>query len=233
MKKFIPVFALSLLTSFLTFAETDLPHITVYGTAEEMVVPDELNWSLSVKTVGASVEEVATNHLKDVSAVLGYLKKSIPEKEIKTSHMQLNENWTYRDRSRLQEGYYAYTAISFKSTDFTKYLEYWKGLSKLSSLTINQVSFDISNRIEIQNKARLKAVGAAKEKAEALAKTLGVTLLEPLAVEEIPTSAVVRLSKNRAYADSPEPAVISENSISPGTQRITSQVELTFRISAK
>jgi len=233
MKKFIPVFALSLMTSFLSFAETDLPHITVYGTAEELAVPDELNWSVSVKTVGTSVEEVATNHLKDVSAVLGYLKKSTPEKEIKTSYMQLNENWAYRDQNRLQEGYYAYTAVSFKSTDFTKYLEYWKNLSKLSNLTINQVSFDISNRIEIQNRARLKAVGAAKEKAEALAKALGVSLLEPLAVEEISTSTV-RLSKNSVYdGASPAPAALSENSISPGTQRITSQVELTFRISAK
>ena len=233
MKKFIPVFALSLLTSFLSFAETDLPHITVYGTAEEMVVPDELNWSVSVKTVGTSVEEVATNHLIDVSAVLGYLKKSIPEKEIKTSHMQLNENWVYRDRSRLQEGYYAYTAISFKSTDFTKYLEYWKNLSKLSSLTINQVSFDISNRIEIQNKTRLKAVSAAKEKTEVLAKALGVSLLEPLVVEEISDNAIDSRIFNGYAAGAVARKEPSEDSISPGKQGITSRVKLIFRITAK
>lgn len=153
MKELIPVFALSLMTVLLSFAETDLPHITVYGTAEEMVVPDELNWSLSVKTVGASVEEAATNHLKDVSGVLDYLKSCIPEKEIKTAHMQLNENWVYRDKSRLKEGYYAYTAISFKSKDFSKYMDCWRQLSKFNNLSIGQVSFNISNRIEIQNKA--------------------------------------------------------------------------------
>ncbi|MCC7300758.1 MAG: SIMPL domain-containing protein [Verrucomicrobia bacterium] len=231
MNKLASLLVFTLLASLSAFSETDLPHITVYGTAEELVVPDELNWSLSVKTMGASVEGVATNHLRDVSSVLAYLKKSIPDKEIKTSYMQLNENWVYRDRSNVQDGYYAYTEISFKFTDFTKYLDCWKQLSKFNNLRINRVRFDISNRNEIQNKARLKAVSAARGKAEALAKALGVSLLEPLAVEEISTDTV----RLRRYEDteSPQPAVLSENSIEPGTQRITSQVELTFRISTK
>ena len=232
MKKLIPVFVLSLLTSFLSFAETDLPHITVYGTSEEMVVPDELNWSVSINTIGPSVEETATNHLKDVSSVLNYLKSCIPEKEIKTAHMQLNENWVYRNQSSLKEGYYAFTTISFKSTDFTKYMGYWEQLSKFNNLRINQVSFDVSNRIEIQNKARLKAVSAAKEKAGALAAALGVALLEPLVVEEISDNEI-DLRSNVAYGVGGLARERSQESISPGTQSIKSQVRLMFRISAK
>lgn len=229
MKKLIPVFALSLLTSFLTFAETDLPHITVYGTAEEMVVPDELNWSLSVKTVGASVEEAATNHLQNVSAVLSYLNGCIPKDEIKTSRMQLNENWVYRDKNRLKEGYCASTAISFKSKDFSKYTELWRQLAKFDNLSIGQVSFGISNLLEIQNATRLKAVVAAKKKAQALAETLGVVLLEPLVLEEIPNDVpAVKLRAAMKEIDSP-----SAEGISPGTQSVKSQVTLVSRIAVK
>jgi uncharacterized protein YggE len=230
MKKFIPVFALSLLTSFLSFAETDLPHITVYGTAEEMVVPDELKWTITINTTGASIEEVATNHLKDVSTVLDYLKGCVPEKEIKTAHMQLNENWVYRNQSALKEGYYAFTTINFKSTDFAKYMNYWMQLSKFNNVRINQVSFDVSNRKEIQNRVRLKAVAVAKEKATALATSLGVALLEPLAVEEASNSDNNRRSGVGGVSFAQEP---SGNSISPGTQSVESNVKLVFRISAK
>lgn len=232
MKKFIPVFALSLLAALFSFAETDLPHITVYGTAEEMVVPDELNWNLSVKTIGTSVEEVATNHLQDVSAVLSYLNGCIPKDEIKTSRMQLNENWVYRDKNRLKEGYYAYTAISFKSKDFSKYTELWRQLAKFDNLSIGQVSFGVSNLLEIRNKVRLAAVKSAKEKAGTLAESLGVSLMEPLVVEEIPSDdADIRMQLK--FAGGSDRLAREPASISPGEQSITSRVKLIFRITAK
>ena len=170
----------------LCYAEFDVPHVVVFGTAETEVVPDELQWNLSVKTLSGTVVEVSKNHSDDVSSVLAYLKESgLTTDNVKTSRMQLNENVVYRNNSRLKEGYFAFTSISFKTTEFHDYLNYWKQLANFNNLTINSVAFAISNRIAIQNETRIIAVKKAKEKAVSLAGALGAQVLEPLLIEEI------------------------------------------------
>jgi uncharacterized protein YggE len=198
-----------------------------------MAVPDELIWSLSVKTVGADISNVASSHVRDVSDVLDYLKTKSSEEDLKTSRMQLNDNKVYRDRTWVKEGFYASTNIKFKGLDFSDYLSCWMKLSEFKNLIINNVSFGVSNRIAVQNETRLKAVRAAKQKAVALAEAMEVTLYEPLMIEEIYGVAPdVRLQKGvggfERMADS-----WGEDVISPGTESIKVQVKVMFRIGGK
>ena len=50
--------------------------MAVFGTGKIEVTPDELRWSISLKTLGGTVAEVSKNHIEDVSGVLNYLNKS-------------------------------------------------------------------------------------------------------------------------------------------------------------
>ena len=215
----------------LCHAGFDIPHVVVYGTGKIEVVPDELHWNISLKTLEGTVVEVSKNHIEDVSSVLNYLNKSgLSADDVKTSNMQLNENVVYRNNSRLKEGYFAFTSISFKTTtESHSYLEYWNQLASFNNLTINSVVFALSNRIAIQDKTRIIAVKNAKEKAMSLASALGVQVLEPLLIEEIDS-----------FSGSPRNAVRSMEmvgardnaaSISPGKETVQAKVKALFRIS--
>ena len=214
-----------------SLAGLDFPNVTVYGTAKTEVVPDELNWRLSVKTLGGNVEQVASAHVAEVEVVLAALTElgSLRE-EIQTSQMQLRENWIYQNNSRVKDGYLASTRVTFKMSGFNLYLGYWKTLSKAQNVSIDTVSFSFSKRDMVQDKLRVAAVKNAKIKAESLAAALETTVLEPLIIEELGD-----------FTSSPRPALMMEASgardaaqpVSPGKEIVRGSVKVVFRIGKK
>ncbi|MEX0289625.1 MAG: SIMPL domain-containing protein [Puniceicoccaceae bacterium] len=240
MKK-INILILALLPT-LVFGEFEEPHISVFGTAETKATPDQLIWSLTIKTPGGLVEKLAPLHLEQVAEVLKYIEgEEVVEGSIKTANMRITENWVYRNNSRLMEGYYALTSISFLSEKLEDYVKHWTALSKFKNLTVNNVFFDVSDRIEIQKATRKQAIEAAKEKAEEMANILGVNLREPLMLEEfyggfdqssgfamnrsMGGSEVFELSPFTVNTD------ITEGSMAPGKESIVMRVKLVYRIS--
>lgn len=210
-------------------AEFDVPHIKVLGTAETKVVPNELHWSVSVNSRGQLVEDVSKSHGKDVAKVLKYLHRSgIDDEDVKTSRMQLKENWVYRNNNRLRDGYFAFTSIDFKTVDFTEYQKHWEQLATFNNLTINGVQFDISNRIEIQNETRILAVKKARAKAKALAEAVDAHLLEPLLIAEVEGRSPLHRNvvQRMEVADSG-----GDSSISAGQESVRVSVRVLFRIS--
>lgn len=206
-----------------------IPQIQVTGTATQAVVPDQLQWHLRVKNAGQSVSDVANKHTEYVRTVLQYLtQEKLPEKDISTSHMQLQENWVYRGNSSVREGYFASTSISFRSKDFNQYTEIWKTLSSLDKVEIDSVSFGISNIDLLQEKLKVQAILNARKQAEELAKALGASLGEPLFISDQYRSTPFS-DMNRSVpmmAKSSE----SDNAIVPGEQKVTASIFTSFRL---
>ena len=90
----------------------------------------------------------------------------------------------------------------------------------------------MKKRIDSQNSTRQKAVLAAKEKATALAKTLGSRIREPLLVEE-DRAPRADLSSNVVFNNistvSDDGADASE-SLAPGKISIRVRVKISFRL---
>lgn len=213
-------------------AEINEPHIVVFGSAETEVVPDRLRWSTSVKNAGTTITTVAEDHATHVAAVLNYLLQSgISKEDVKTSRMQLMENYVYRSNSRIKEGYYALTHINFETTDFEKYLEYWKKLSSFQNLTITAVDFDITNFLELQNKTRIAAAHNAKEKANDLAQAMGAAINQTLLIEEIPDS--FQIPRNRAVAMDMAEMRQGSSPISPGKEKVRAEIKIVFGLIAR
>ena len=216
----------------LCYAEFDVPHVIVFGTAETEMTPDELHWNISIKSLGATVADVSKTHSDNVLNVLSYLETSgLTSDNVKTSRMQLKENMIYRNKSRVREGYFAFTSINFKTTEFHDYMKRWEQLANFDNLTINSVAFALSNRLAIQDKTRIGAVKNAHEKAVSLAGALGAQVLEPLSIEEIDS-----------FSGAPRNAVLSMEaagardkgrSISPGQETVRARVKIVFRIFSK
>lgn len=232
MKFLLPVTFFLFVTSHL-FADKEVPHVQVSGTAILEVVPDEMHWSLRLRTMKRTVAETAEEHDRRVSKLLGFLKDNeIAEENTQTSRISISENWVYRSNNRVKEGYQASTTITFESDDLDDYRDLWIGLSKLDNVEVSSVTFDVADRIRHQNESRLKAVVAAKEKAVALAEALGSEVHEPIAIVEDLGDGFQVEGMMGNFASSSRTAADSGSSVSPGTLSITTRVSVKFRISS-
>ncbi len=130
-------------------------------------------------------QEVAKSHSENIELILSFLKTNkVSDKELQTSRMEFGENIIYKNRENIKDGFFASSNISFKIRDLGKYKTLWLGLSKIKNITINNISYNHSNRIFFQNETRKKALLAAKEKAITLTETLGSKIGKPLLIEE-------------------------------------------------
>jgi uncharacterized protein len=226
--------ALLLIVPAAKSVEPEVPHIVVYGTATIQVMPNQMAWNLNVRTIKPNSTDAARTHETMITAVIAFLKQSqIEEKTIQTSRMQLGENWKYKNGERFLDGYYASADVQFELVDFSKYSSLWIGLSGIQGVQISNVSLGHSDRIQFQNEARAGAVLAARDKARAIAETLGSRIGEPLIVEEdisvdegyrsqMPTTSNLNISVST-------PGGI-EQSVAPGSIPIRARVKASFHL---
>jgi uncharacterized protein len=231
------VFALLLIVPAAKSVESEVPHIVVYGTATIQVTPNQMVWNLSVRNFNPTSTGAARAHETTIAALLAFLKQSkIEEKTIQTSRMQLGENWKYKDGERFLDGYYASTDVQFELVDFSKYSSLWIGLSGIQGVQISNVSLGHSDRIQFQNEARTRAVLAAREKARAIAETLGARIGEPLMVEEDLSIADGYRSQLPVSTNSNilvEAPGGTDQSVAPGTIPVRARVKASFHLLTK
>jgi len=238
MKNSIPLAIISALLALPVHAdEAPFPRITVYGTATTEVVPDQMVWWLRVENKGPALKAVASEHAKSVQQVLKFLKESkVDPKALQTSRMQFSENWEYRSSSRVREGYVASTQVYFKTTDLELYQQLWLGLADLPVVSVDNVTYDHTKRIDFQNQTREKAIQAAKDKAAASARTLGAEIGAPLLLEEdLSASEGWQMNYGNAVLSNNLRAVGGEErapleGLAPGTIPIRIRVKVAFQL---
>jgi len=232
------VFLCGSLTSGLLADDIQLPHISVFGTAVIEVVPDEMVWSVAVRNQNAKLEGVAEEHAKVVASVLSLLKElKVDEKKLQTSRMEFGENREYIADSWVKSGYFARTDVSFKLTDFSQYQPLWTGLARIAGVSIENVSYDNTKRIEHRREARRKALDAAREKATEMVKVLGSEIGEPLLVEEDLSvsegwqgNRAAQAMNNLRTVEDAEPR--EDTQLALGTIPIRARVKVSFRLVA-
>lgn len=222
---------LVLLSAAPVSAEEGPPTIAVTGTAFTEVLPDEMVWQLRVQNKGPQLEAVAATHHERVGSVLALLKKEgIEEKETRTSRMTFGENRVYRQGTQYKEGYIASTHLTFSSTDLDAYTRMWTLLASFDGVEVNGVSYDLSDRITVQDETRREALRAAQKKAADLAAVLGATLGGPLHIAEQGSGARPLPSySNKMMAMESEGGATSVAQ-APGQITIRMGVEAVFRL---
>jgi uncharacterized protein YggE len=209
--------------------EIESPHVSVYGTATTMIVPDEMTWRLGVKNTGSELEDVADQHLEIVQRTLRVLKKEdIAEKEIQTTKMEFGENRVPGSGFVETEGYFASTEISFKIDDFEDYRSLWRELSKIENVSINRVSYGSSKRIEYQRETMKKALLAAEDKARMLAQTIGSGIGKALMIEEMESyGSATRLNNVTINQNSD---IYSGEEFMPGKISVRTRIKAVFEL---
>jgi uncharacterized protein YggE len=214
--------------------------ISVTGKGEVMAVSDIATLYITISKDGATSKE-AQNLLNDsIKKTLDYLKtQKIEDKDIKSEYGGLNPKYSndqivcfsYPCPNREQKivGYTATQSITVKIRDVDNANTVRTGLATLGQNNISGPTFSIDNEDAFNDQARALAIKEAKEKAEVLARELGVHL-----------GKVVSFSDNNAggypimYADKAMGSTANQQAPAPelpkGENKITSNVTITYEI---
>jgi hypothetical protein len=194
------VLMLPLASVFAQYGETK-PLISVSGSAEVKVVPDEIDLQVGVETLDRDLQAAKKQNDDSVSAALDFLKqKGVPEKNVKTDFISIEPVYPDSDSVRidpttgkhisgklsLTKPYYYVVrkSISIMLTNVGSFDDVLSGLVTNGVNTVQGIDFRTSELRKYRDKAWTMAVQAAKEKADAMAATLGVKVGKPFGINE-------------------------------------------------
>lgn len=223
-------FLLCLLTSAIA-SESSVPHVTARGTAVTRAQPDLLRWRISLSNQGPDIAAISDAHATAAAALLRLLaEKGIRQDETQTSGMRLSEHREYRANSWLKDGYIAATDVAFTQRKLSDYRDLWIQLAKIGGVSVDSVTWDLSNRIQIQDSTRIDALKAARAKAEAMAGVLGAKTAEPIEIieEEAELPWANRNVTNTAAEIAGEGN--SDDVLAPGMVNVRIAVRVSFRL---
>jgi uncharacterized protein len=186
MKKTILSAAVSLLVcctpAWTQFGST-IPQISVAGSAEVKVVPDEVTLDVAVETRAETLEPARVENDRNIATAQSFLRNNnVADKDIQVDYINIEPN--YNNGSGIPSVKpYTYTVqknleIRVKQTD--NFQTILTGLLTNGVNVVNGINFHTSQLRKFRDQARSMAIRAAKEKAQALTAELGGKLGKPI-----------------------------------------------------
>jgi len=223
---------------------SEMPLITVTGTAEVMVVPDEVIFSLDVTKMDKDLQVAKRLNDETVAKVLELARRfSVAPQNVKTDYISVDTIYeSIRDAkkkifdedgdevgTKVFRGYRVSQTVIVKLTDISRFEEFFAESLKTGITEVDSVKFETSKLRENKDKARDLAMKAAREKATAMSAAIGQTIGKAVRITE-------GVMDNRTYNSN-----ITTNSISvggsfseslatfaPGAIKIEAQVTVSF-----
>lgn len=219
------------LAGFLTFSLLQAQQISspqstvvVYGEGVVDVVPDQVLINSRIEHEGESVQEVKKKNDAVVNKVLGYLKsQGIPEKNIRTTYVNLNKNYNYNEKSY---SYVAYQTIAVKLEDLRGYEFIISGMLDAGLNGIDGIEFLSSNQEMHEKQARKIAMHNARSRAEDYAGALNQKIGKAVSISEMEGNnfnPVYKTEMIRLQGDAGE-----QETLSPGEMQVTARVAVGF-----
>ncbi len=201
------------------------PSVDVSGEGMIKVIPDEATISVQVEHSGADARSVQNQTDASIGEVLKFLnKKGIDKKDIRTQHIQLNKNYDYQTKTY---SYVANQSLEIHLRDLNTYTSIMNGLLDTGINRISGISFDASNRADLEREARIKAIQNAKEKAQLYATTLGQSIGKALHISEFQSQVTPGPMLRSAMAMD---EVVGGPTMAPGEMEIRVRINVSFEL---
>lgn len=220
--------------------------ITVSGTGDVLAVPDTAQFTFGVQNTAKDVATAQAAASQSENALVDYLKsQGIADMDIQTTDYEVNPQYEYQQSAcpassggvvvycppgkQTLVGYQVSETISVKVKDTSKAGTLLSGVGSKGATNVSGLSFTVSNEDALQGQARDKAITDAKSKAQALAKSLGVSLVRIVSFNENGSNPIPYYAKLGAgmAADS---AAAPAPSLPTGQNKITSNVTIAYEI---
>lgn len=220
--------------------------ITVSGMGEIFAVPDRATFSVTIREEGVEVADAQDKATEKANAIISYLKSSgVEEKDIKTVNYNVNPKYEWEQKACVAGtycepgnqklvGFEVWQTIQIKVQDPKKAGDLLTGVGSRGASEVSGLSFTIEDEDALKSEARDMAIIEAEQKAEQLAKQLGVSLVRVVGFYEDSygypepyygkggVMMDVAMSARAEAAPSPE--------LPTGENKITSNVNVTYEI---
>ncbi|MBI3420563.1 MAG: SIMPL domain-containing protein [Candidatus Sungbacteria bacterium] len=217
--------------------------ISVAGEGKVTIKPDTARFSVSAITTAKRIKDAQDANTARTNAVFAALKgRGVAEKDLKTVSYTIEPQYQYERpvpcfaefcpppaiRPPKIVSYQVRHAIEVTARDLNMVDDLLDDVAKAGANEIGSVAFALDNEEAAKASARTKAIADAKQKAEALAQSLGVRLGKIMAFSEsgrdMPLYAQAYREKSLGASVAPTPE------LQPGQQEITSIVTLTYQM---
>jgi len=206
--------------------------INVNGDAKLSADPEKVEVSLGAETTALTAKESQTDNANIMNDIRNSLKSiGIASKDIKTTQYSLDvvQHWDDKNEKYVIDGYRTTHILKIESTDINKAGDIIDKAVQSGANKVNGVVFSLTDgKIKELRLSALKQAGTnAKEKADAIANSLGVTITRVnQASEGYVYYQPYNVQKEYAMAASaPAPTEIS-----PGQIEITASISVSYEI---
>lgn len=217
----LPISVTSTVTS-----KTDL--FTTSGEGKVTAVPDIAQINLGITANSTTVKEAQNQANAVMNKIIKDLRgQGIEEKDIQTTSYYVNPNYDYNSGSPRITGYEVRINLETKVRDFEKINSVIDTATADGANLVGGLSFSVNDEKlkELQKEARVKAVAAAKEKAEELSRASGIRLGKIINVQEGFSSPY----QPRYFGEMAMIGAAKESTqVQPGEQEIQVNITLTY-----
>ncbi len=163
--------------------------ISVSGQGKITAVPDLATVTIGVLSQGASAVDVKNQNNDKVSKIVAFIKsQGIDSKDIATEQFSFYPQQDYNGGTPKITGYQGNQSVTVKvhgvDKDQAVLEKILDGVVNNGANQINGVNLSIENPDSLQQQAQQQAIAAAKQKAQALAQSAGLTLGKVVSVSE-------------------------------------------------
>jgi uncharacterized protein len=204
----------------------DAEGIRVIGEGHADGAPDIAIFRVGVEARRPSVGEARETAANAQRALLEALASAgVSQSDVRTAQLTVAPDYEYSETGRRLLGYVVTNTVEVKVRDLDRLegaidgaLAAGGDLARLEGL-----SFEVDDPADLEARARAAAIENARHEAEQIASALGVSLGEPIAIEEISASAPSPVMMRMEQAQDSTP-------IEPGSSRVTAQVRVRWAI---
>jgi len=179
-------------------SEPKMRVLPVSASAEITSEPDKVAVSAGVITEGKDASAVATENAAKMTSVYAALTRAgVSRGDIKTSQLSLQPRYNYESRKKPRiVGYQANNSVIVTSYDLSKTGDIIDALVQAGANNINNIQFSLRDPEAVEAMVLDKAIRKARNKAQAMATSAGVTLG---ALQSLTTSGNGYTAHNQAY----------------------------------
>jgi uncharacterized protein len=209
--------------------------ITVTGTTLLRVAPDSIVWSIHMTTTDKALLKAKRENDERVKSVIALREELGVAKEDLTTG-QLSVYREYERDSRTFKHFVVRRDITIRERDLAKFDLFLEKLASRAEFE-GSFAFESSRLPEAKGKARLQALKAAEEKAQALARQAGAQTVAFVSIEENPVagrgySFGGNITSNVAYSEesTAHAADVEDSTMIPEAIEVSVSVKAVFRM---
>ncbi len=215
--------------------------ISVDGSGDAVAIPDIATFSFTVNETAKTVVDAQKLATDKMNAALKAIRAGgVADKDIQTQSYNINPHYEYQGSvcstyscppsKSVLTGYDVSQSVQVKVRDLSKAGALFSSIGSLDVQNVNGLSFSVDKPETVQAEARGKAITNAQDKANKLAKQLGVSLVRIISFSENGSN----YPRPVVYGMGGDSAMMKNASVAPeipaGEQKVTATVSITYEI---